>query len=134
MGLFTFFNFVSRILVIMVANAPIFCLRRMLVAVVMTMSCCGGLCAATARDSVLAGKRTEMSGMMQREMLQSAYPVTITRRGNAVCVHSRHDQLLPVYKQGGAFYAAFRVRKGTNWLSGLPRGTYIINNTKVTVS
>ena len=55
-------------------------------------------------------------------------------KGGSLLVTSRHSQMLPVYKGNGVFYGLFRLNKGTNWISGLPKGTYIINNSKVTVS
>lgn len=90
--------------------------------------------AVAKADSTVRSVSTELTGVMQRRMVQSAFPVTVTMRGNAICVRSKYNQLLPVYTQNGVFYAAFRLTKGTNWLSGLPRGTYIINNQRVTVS
>ncbi len=55
-------------------------------------------------------------------------------KGGSLLVTSQHSQMLPVYKGNGVFYGLFRLNKGTNWISGLPKGTYIINNSKVTVS
>lgn len=93
-----------------------------------------GMSADAKADSTLHSTPTEISGVLQRKMVKSAYPVTVSMRGNAVCVRSKYNQLLPIYTQNGVFYAAFRLTKGTNWLNGLPRGTYIINNQRITVS
>ncbi len=71
---------------------------------------------------------------MRSRMLTTAQPVAITQRGRHLCVESTQRQLLPVYTSGGVFYTAFRLQKGMNWLNGLPRGTYIINNRRFTIS
>ena len=55
-------------------------------------------------------------------------------KGRSLLVTSQHVQMLPIYKDNGVFYGLFRLNKGTNWISGLPKGTYIINNAKITVS
>ena len=84
-----------------------------------------------AADSIVRGT-FEMPSMTQR-MAQSAYPVQLRTVGNTVCVKSDYRQVLPVYTSSGSFYAAFRLNKGTNWLSGLPRGSYIINHRRITI-
>lgn len=84
-------------------------------------------------DSILHRHNGEMEHLSTR-MVQSAYPVQIRIVGNAVCVKSNYNQVLPVYTESGSFYASFRLNKGTNWLSGLPRGTYYINNRKITIA
>ena len=68
-----------------------------------------------------------------RRMSTSAYPVRIEVHGRAVMIHSDHVQLLPIYTRGGVLKMTLRLNKGTNWLSGLPRGNYFINNRPVTV-
>lgn len=65
---------------------------------------------------------------MQRRMSTSAFPVQLHVNGRLVRIQSDHDQILPIYNQYGVFYMAMRLKKGTNWLSGLPRGSYFINN------
>ena len=65
---------------------------------------------------------------MRSRMMTSPQPVSIRQQGRLLCVESQVPQMLPVYTQSGTFYTAFRLTKGTNWLSGLPRGRYIINN------
>ena len=70
---------------------------------------------------------TEMHDMHTR-MMTTPQPVSIKQQGRLLRVESQAAQLLPIYKQNGIFYTAFRLTKGTNWLSGLPRGRYIINN------
>lgn len=68
-----------------------------------------------------------------RRMSTSAYPVRIEVHGRAVMIHSDHVQLLPIYTRGGVLKMTLRLNKGTNWLTGLPRGNYFINNRPVAV-
>lgn len=77
---------------------------------------------------------SEVSHIYKKKKVSSTYPVEIRRKGTSLLVTSEHTQMLPVYKGNGVFYAMFRLNKGTNWISGLPRGTYIINNSRITVS
>ncbi|MBR0272791.1 MAG: hypothetical protein IJQ59_01700 [Bacteroidaceae bacterium] len=70
---------------------------------------------------------------VQSRMMTSPLPVSIRQQGRQICVQSRYNQILPIYTEGGVFYTAFRLSKGTNWLSGLPKGTYYINNRKFTI-
>lgn len=67
------------------------------------------------------------------KMSTSAYPIQITITGRAVRIQSDHDQLLPIYTRSGVLYLTARLSKGTNWLSGLPRGHYFINNRPVNI-
>ena len=69
-----------------------------------------------------------------RKMSSSAYPVQITVTGRVVQIQSDHSQLLPIYTQGGALYLTARLNKGKNWLGGLPRGRYFINNRPITIN
>ena len=69
----------------------------------------------------------------KRKMSNSAFPVQISKMGNALKIQSDHNQILPIYTQSGAFYMVMRLNKGTNWLSGLPRGRYFINNRIVSI-
>lgn len=71
---------------------------------------------------------------LRHRMLTSPQPVEIKQQGRNLCVTSLHNQLLPVYSANGILYSSFRLNKGTNWLSGLPRGSYIINNHKYTIN
>ena len=68
-----------------------------------------------------------------RRMSTSTYPVRIEVHWRAVMLHSDHVQLLPIYTRGGVLKMTLRLNKGTNWLSGLPRGNYFINNRPVAV-
>ena len=89
----------------------------------------------TRRDTTdtIAVRRRQEVGNMRTTMTQSAYPVSIRIVGTALCVNSKYNQVLPVYTEGGSFYAAFRVIKGNNWISALPQGTYFINNRRIEV-
>lgn len=71
---------------------------------------------------------------LRHRMLTSAIPVEIRQQGRHLCVTSRQAQLLPIYSSSGTLYSSFRLSKGTNWLSGLPRGSYFINNRKITIN
>lgn len=113
------------------------------------------LCLALALTSALPAKadsqrndsvaqrslRTTLRLQEQRElpdirhrMLSSAQPVEIRQQGRYLCITSPHAQLLPIYSASGILYSSFRLTKGTNWLSGLPRGSYFINNRKFTIN
>ena len=70
----------------------------------------------------------------QRRMSMSAYPIQMHVTGRAVRIQSDHNQILPIYTQSGAFYMAMRLTKGTNWLNGLPRGRYFINNRPIVIN
>ena len=61
-------------------------------------------------------------------MAQSAYPVKLTVKGRSLRITSKHEQVLPIYTQGGVLYLAMQLTPGVNWLNGLPRGRYRINN------
>lgn len=69
-----------------------------------------------------------------RRMMTSTYPVQIQVTMNAVQIQSDHSQILPIYTKNGAFYMAARLNKGTNWINGLPKGSYFINNRPITIN
>lgn len=69
-----------------------------------------------------------------RKMNTSVYPVQITVTGRVVQIQSDHNQLLPIYTNSGVLYLTARLNKGTNWLGGLPRGHYFINNKPVKIN
>ena len=69
-----------------------------------------------------------------RKMNTSAFPVQITVTGRVVQIQSDHNQLLPIYTHNGVLYITARLNKGTNWLGGLPRGHYFINNRPLTIN
>ncbi len=86
---------------------------------------------ANSAAGVRARAWTEMSA--QRKMARSAYPVSLSVKGNGLCVKSPKEQELPIYTQGGALYLTMRLGRGDNWLYGLPRGRYRINNRVVSI-
>lgn len=93
--------------------------------------------AAQGNDTIQIYRNTtigEGSNVMKTKMVHSAFPVQIKVRGKTLHVTSKFNQVLPVYNAGGTFYGVFKLNKGTNWINGLPQGTYYINNTKVTIS
>ena len=69
-----------------------------------------------------------------RKMSTSAFPVQISVTGRVVQIQSDRGQLLPIYNQNGVLYLTARLTKGTNWLGGLPRGRYFINNRPITIN
>lgn len=70
----------------------------------------------------------------QRKMSTSAFPVQISVTGRVVQIQSDHNQLLPIYNQNGVLHLTARLTKGKNWLGGLPRGKYFINNRPITIN
>ncbi len=84
-------------------------------------------------SSPLRTSQQELPDIRHR-MMTSPQPVEIRQQGRSLCVTSRYNQLLPIYSANGYLYSSFRLSKGTNWLSGLPRGSYIINNKKFTIN
>ena len=71
---------------------------------------------------------------VQRKMSTSAFPVQISVTGRVVQVQSDRPQLLPIYNQNGVLYLTARLSKGKNWLGGLPKGRYFINNRPITIN
>ncbi len=98
--------------------------------------------APTRRENMMSKDSTgyshthfsESRHIYKTRRVSSSYPVNIRTKGNSLLVVSEHSQMLPIYKGNGGFYGLFRLNKGTNWISGLPKGIYIINNSKVVVS
>lgn len=92
------------------------------------------LAAQTERaDSLSQQQSPSAVSEVRGRMMTSPLPVSIRQQGRQICVQSRYNQLLPVYTESGTFYTAFRLSKGTNWLTGLPKGSYLINNRKFTI-
>lgn len=81
---------------------------------------------------VVAMLSPEMSS--SRKMNSSAYPVKIMVSGRTVQIQSDHNQILPIYTHNGVLYLTTRLNKGTNWLGGLPKGRYFINNRPITIN
>ncbi len=88
----------------------------------------------TQQKDTTAVERAPREVTFRTRMSISAYPVRIEVKGRAVCIQSDNDQILPIYTSSGAFYMAMRLQKGTNWLNGLPRGSYLINNRPVSIN
>lgn len=85
-------------------------------------------------DTFKTQRVSEFSDIYKFKRVSSSFPVEIVTKGLSLLVTSKHSQVLPVYKSNGVFYGLFRLNKGVNWISGLPKGTYIINNIKFELS
>lgn len=66
-------------------------------------------------------------------MSQSAYPVRLIVKGRNLRVTSKYEQVLPIYTKSGTLYLAMQLNPGVNWLVGLPRGRYRINNRTISI-
>ncbi len=86
-----------------------------------------------ARGSVVTKLHTERKELRMYREAMSAYPVKLSVKGNCLKVKSEHKQILPIYKRGGDLYLAMHLRPGVNWLNGLPRGQYRINNQNIQI-
>jgi len=87
----------------------------------------------TKPDSIPLSEKIQDFGRTGR-MSCSTFPVKIHTSGRAVQIQSDHNQILPIYTRAGAFYMAVRLTKGVNWLNGLPRGNYFINNRPISIN
>ncbi|MBR2458220.1 MAG: hypothetical protein IKB39_02770 [Bacteroidaceae bacterium] len=85
------------------------------------------------QDSTIRVPQKERDRVVSRKMSHSAYPVQMSVVGNAVRVESPESQILPIYTHTGTFYLIVRLNKGTNWLNGLPKGRYFINNRLIAI-
>ena len=85
-------------------------------------------------DTVTVRKLSSEFTLSQEKMASTERPVEVRQLGRHLRVKSRSEQLLPVYTAQGSYYASFRLLKGTNWITGLPRGTYFINHRKYTIN
>lgn len=85
------------------------------------------------QDSIVRLVPREGDHDARRKMSTSAYPVQMNVVGGALRVQSPENQILPVYTGTGSFYLFMRLNKGVNWLNGLPRGRYFINNRLVII-
>lgn len=85
-------------------------------------------------DTVALAAVQDVSAFSRRRMSTSAYPVQMLVVGRAVRVQSPENQVLPIYTATGGFYMVMRLTKGTNWLNGLPKGRYFINNRTITIN
>ena len=77
--------------------------------------------------------QSKENSMRGRRLASSTFPVRLKVHGSSLCVTSEYSQLLPIYTRGGRFYMAMRLNKGLNWLNGLPRGRYLINNQAISI-
>lgn len=85
-----------------------------------------------SQDSLTVSSRSwneNPSGKMAR----SAYPVKLSVKGRNLRINSKHEQILPIYTQGGTLYLAIQLTPGVNWLYGLPQGRYHINNRTINI-
>ena len=69
----------------------------------------------------------------QQRMSLSPFPVEVKEMGRALRIRTQNNPLLPIYTEQGVLFMAMRLSKGTNWLNGLPRGKYFINNQPVNI-
>lgn len=84
-------------------------------------------------SSYLMVRRMEVPQLRSR-MMTSPLPVEIRQQGRQLCIKSQYNQMLPIYTANGTYYSSMRLTKGTNWLTGLPRGAYMINNQRYTIN
>lgn len=84
-------------------------------------------------SSYLMVRRMEVPQLRSR-MMTSPLPVEIRQQGRQLCIKSQYNQMLPIYTARGTYYSSMRLTKGTNWLTGLPRGAYMINNQRYTIN
>lgn len=105
------------------------------------LSCASILFANSPQTDSLQPKKNDLSHTLRTDEMQrpgrmrsSTFPIQMIVRGRNVSIVSEHEQTLPIYTQMGTFYMAMHLSKGTNWLSGLPRGSYFINRQLVTVN
>lgn len=85
-----------------------------------------------AKDS-LTVVTTSWQETPSSRMAHSAYPVKLMVKGQSLRITSKHEQVLPIYTQGGVLYLAMQLTPGVNWLNGLPRGRYRINNRTIRI-
>ena len=85
------------------------------------------------QDTIIRMVQRDGDRAVTRKMSHSAYPVQMSVVGNAVRVESPENQILPIYTHTGTFYLIVRLNKGTNWLNGLSKGRYFINNRLIAI-
>lgn len=86
------------------------------------------------RDSLSIRNLPQELGEGRRKMATSQAPIQMQVTGSSICIRSNSAQLLPIYDSKKDFYMAMYLNKGINWLNGLPRGKYYINNRQVTIN
>jgi len=112
--------------------------RVFLTGVIITLGCTTAMADKHQRryESVDTVKVTtqvvgEFSG---KKMLQSAFPVKLSIKGSTLVVKSGQSQMLPIYTKGGNLYLNIQLKRGVTRVSGLPRGSYCINNRTIRIS
>ncbi len=85
-----------------------------------------------SKDSVTVSAN-QWSELPSGKMAQSAYPVKLAVKGRSLRITSKYGQVLPIYTNGGTLYLAMQLNPGVNWLNGLPRGRYRINNRTIRI-
>ena len=83
-------------------------------------------------DSVTVRSWNEVNA--RRQQATSAFPVKLQVKGRSLRVQSQHQQVLPIYTQSGSLYMNMQLSRGVNWINGLPRGRYRINNQTIRIS
>lgn len=73
------------------------------------------------------------SELPEGRITHSTYPVKIIIRGKSLRIVSKYEQVLPIYKNSGDLYLAMQLTQGVNWINGLPRGCYRINNQTISI-
>ena len=85
-----------------------------------------------AKDSVTVSA-LQWGELPSGRMVQSAYPVRLAVKGRSLRVFSKDAQALQIYTSTGTLYVAMQLNPGVNWLNGLPRGRYRINNRTISI-
>lgn len=81
--------------------------------------------------TVIVNSRSEVNTFGR--MYHSAFPVKMEVKGMRIKVQSECQQVLPIYTKRGDLFMNVQLTRGTNWLSGLPRGSYRINNRTINI-
>lgn len=109
----------------------------LLLAVMLCLPAAGGLrkrkVKSRSSQDTVALTTPQLELRSSGKMSSSAYPVKISITGRVVQIQSDRSQLLPIYTNTGVLYMTARLNKGTNWIGGLPRGRYFINNRPITI-
>ena len=79
-------------------------------------------------DSITVQTDKDGKNDVRRKMTHSVYPIQMHVVGKAIKVESPQNQILPIYTSNKTFYLIVKLSKGTNWISGLPKGKYFIND------
>ncbi len=87
-----------------------------------------------APDTTIVVRLDDTEVKIRHRMSTTMFPIQMTVIRRAIKIKSDHSQMLPIYHQNGAFYMAMRLNKGVNWLTGLPRGRYFINNKPISIN